>query len=137
MLRVLGLVAATAVVLAACGGAAAPATVSTAPTVAAASATAAPSASTAAAAGNAVTVQGFKFLPPTLEVPVGTTVTWTNKDTAPHTVTAGTPSAKLTTFDGALEPSGGTFTFKFTTAGTFAYFCAKHPTSMLGTIVVK
>ncbi len=131
MLRVLGLVAATAIVLAACGGAASPASVATS---SAPAATVAPSPS---AAPVAIDVQGFKFVPATLEIPVGTTVTWTNKDTAAHTATSGKPDAKDGKFDGALDPSGGSFAFKFTTAGTYDYFCAKHPKTMLATIVVK
>lgn len=128
MQRVLGLVATTAILLAACGGAAAPASVATtAPTVA-------PSPS---AAPVAIDVQGFKFAPATLEIPVGTTVTWTNKDTAGHTATSGKPDAKDGKFDGLLDPSGGSFSFKFTTAGTYDYFCAKHAKTMLATIVVK
>ncbi len=114
MLRVLALVATTAILLAACGGA-----------------------TSTLSGGNGVTVQGSKFDPTTLEVPVGTTVTWTNKDNIAHTVTSGTPSAKDGKFDGALDPTSGTFAFTLSTAGTFKYFCQNHPTTMLATIVVK
>ena len=129
MLRLLGAATVAILVLGACGGGGAPAAATAAPTAAAASA--------APAAGSDVTVQGFKFAPQSLEVKVGTKVTWTDKDTTLHTVTSGTPSAKDGKFDGELQPSGGTFTFTFATAGTFAYFCQRHPTSMTGTIVVK
>jgi plastocyanin len=101
---------------AACGSAAAPATAAPAP------------------AGVNVDVQGFKF-PATLDVAKGTKVTWTNKDSAAHTVTSGTRPTKDGTFDGQL-PGGGTFSFTFTAAGTFSYFCSIH-SSMNGTVTVK
>jgi len=124
MLRLLGALAAATIVLSACGGGGT-STGTTAPTAA------------AAAAGSDVTVQGFKFAPQSLEVKVGTIVTWTNKDTALHVVASGTPSAKDGKFGGEVQPGGGTFTFTFAQAGTFAYFCERHPTSMTGTVVVK
>ena len=127
MLRLFGAATVAMIVLSACGGGGA----STAsPTTAAASAAAAPVAAD-------VTVQGFKFAPQSLEVKVGTKVTWSNKDSSLHTVTSGTPSAKDGKFDGEVQPSTGTFAFTFAQAGTFAYFCQRHPTSMTGTIVVK
>lgn len=82
------------------------------------------------AQAQAVTIVNFAFQPATLEVPVGTTVTWTNQGTAPHTVTADDGS-----FDsGTLQP-GGTFSMTFDTPGTFIYHCEIHP-NMMGTIVV-
>ncbi|MGH2531403.1 MAG: cupredoxin domain-containing protein [Thermomicrobiales bacterium] len=70
----------------------------------------------------AVSIVNFAFDPGSIDVEVGTTVTWTNNDTAPHTVTADDGS-----FDsGTLEP-GDTFSFTFGQAGSFAYFCAIHP----------
>jgi plastocyanin len=64
----------------------------------------------------------FTFSPASLTVKVGTTVTWRNSTGAPHTVT----SDDGTTFNGML-PTGGTFTFTFTKAGTFPYHCNIHP----------
>ena len=128
MLRLLGAATVAMLVLSACGGGG---TSTASPTTAAASA-----APVAAAAGD-VTIQGFKFAPQSLEVKVGTKVTWSNKDGSLHTVTSGTPSAKDGKFDGEVQPSTGTFTFTFAQAGSFAYFCQRHPTSMTGTIVVK
>ena len=75
------------------------------------------------------------YSPNPVTVAVGTTVTWTNMTVAPHTVTSDDG-----TFDsGAANPiraQGGTFSFKFMKAGTFAYHCQFH-TYMKGTIVVK
>ena len=80
---------------------------------------------------NAVTIQGFAFDPPTTAVPVGTEVTWTNADPAPHTATAEDGS-----FDsGPLDP-GGTFSMTFNEPGEVAYACAIHP-SMKGTVTVQ
>jgi plastocyanin len=79
----------------------------------------------------AVTIQNFAFSPATITVQPGTTVTWTNKDTAAHTVTA----------DSGTGPKSGnlnqnqTYSFKFDTAGTYAYHCEIHP-NMKATVVV-
>jgi amicyanin len=79
---------------------------------------------------NVVNIKDFKFDPATLTVPVGTTVTWTNQDEEPHTVAAK---------DGSFHSSGldtrGTYSFTFTTPGTFDYICGIHP-FMTGTVVV-
>jgi len=97
---------------------------------------AAPAATSAPAAATSVNidVQGFKF-PPSMEVPIGTAVTWTNKDSVAHTVTSGTRPTKDGKFDGQLA-AGSTFSFTFATAGTYQYFCTVH-SSMNGTITVK
>lgn len=82
------------------------------------------------AADTAITIQGFAFSPATITVPVGTKVTWTNKDPATHTVTSDTGL-----FDSKNLTTGGTFSFTFTQAGSFAYHCNIHP-RMTATIVV-
>ena len=117
--RALLALVATVAIAAACSSPAAPA------------ATSAP----AAAAGSVnIDVQGFKFTPNT-DVAPGTTVTWTNKDSVGHTVTSGTRPNKDGKFDGQLD-ANGTFSFTFTAAGTYQYFCTIHST-MNGTITVK
>ncbi len=75
-------------------------------------------------------ITDFKFDPPTLSVPVGTTVTWTNKDEEPHTI-----AAKEGSFRSPGMDTNGTYSYKFTTAGTFDYICSIHP-FMTGTVVV-
>jgi plastocyanin len=68
-----------------------------------------------------------------LVVAMGTTVTWTNNDSIAHTTTSDTGVWD----SGILSPSQ-TFSFVFTTAGTFPYHCAIHgAASMSGTIVVQ
>ena len=77
-----------------------------------------------------VQVVDFAFEPATVTVPVGSTVTWTNAGSRPHTVTADDGS-----FDsGRLDP-GEQFSQVFDQPGTFTYFCGFHP-DMQGTIVV-
>ena len=82
------------------------------------------------------------FSPNPINVKVGGTVTWTNKDTIGHTVTSGTgPSDpnKGKEFDSGLSTlltPGKTFSHTFNTAGAFTYFCQVHPT-MMGKVVVS
>ena len=87
-------------------------------------------ASATTAAPGAVTIAGFAFAPPTLDVAAGTTVTWTNEDGFAHTVTASDGS-----FASDDIRTGETFTVTFDEAGSFTYVCAIHP-SMSGSVVV-
>jgi plastocyanin len=81
--------------------------------------------------GAAVTIKGFAFDPATVTIKVGETVNWTNQDSPNHTVVGDNNEFK----SGALA-TGATFSFKFETAGTYAYHCSIHP-SMTGTVVVQ
>ncbi|HYN48016.1 MAG TPA: cupredoxin family copper-binding protein [Candidatus Nanopelagicales bacterium] len=123
----LGLSAALALAVAACGGTAtsspAPAT---APPASDAPASAAP------AGGDAVTIAGFAFEPAALTVKVGATVTWANKDSATHTVTWVDGSQG----SGSLTDGGAPYARTFDAPGTFAYACGIHP-AMKGTVVVE
>ena len=88
--------------------------------------------STSAASGQlSVTISNFAFNPQTLNVPRGSTVTWTNKDSTSHTVTSDSGA-----FDGGPLSSGAVLSFTFNQAGTFSYHCSIHP-SMKATIVVQ
>jgi hypothetical protein len=78
-----------------------------------------------------VTIQNFAFNPATLTVSVGTTITWTNLDSAPHTVTSDD-----NLFDSGTLNQGAPFSHTFTTPGTFAYHCNIHP-SMTAQVVVQ
>jgi plastocyanin len=71
------------------------------------------------------------FSPDLADVTVGTTITWTNTDSVPHTSTADEAGWN----SGTVEP-GKSFSFTFGTAGTFRYHCAIHP-GMIGTVVVR
>ncbi len=81
---------------------------------------------------NAVTIDNFTFNPPTLTVKAGAAVTWTNRDDIPHGIAAaGNAIARSPALD-----TGDSFSFTFTTPGTYKYFCYIHP-HMTGTIVVE
>jgi plastocyanin len=84
----------------------------------------------APANGNQVNIDGFAFVPVTLTVSAGSTVTWTNRDEEPHTVAATDGS-----FHSPGMGTGATFSHTFSTAGTFDYLCSIHP-MMHGTVVV-
>jgi len=79
-----------------------------------------------------VNITNFQFSPSPLTIKAGTTVTWTNSDAVTHTVT----SDDGTTFSSGNITNGQTFTFTFSTPGTYTYHCAIHP-SMIGTVVVS
>lgn len=68
------------------------------------------------------------YLPAETTVGVGGTVTWTNDDTAAHTVTSGTPTdGPDGMFDSSIIMSGATFEYTFEEAGQYDYFCIVHP----------
>jgi plastocyanin len=79
----------------------------------------------------AVQISNFTFNAQVLTVKPGTTVTWTNADDIPHTVTSSTGVFKSKVLD-----SGDKFSFTFAKAGQFGYFCSLHP-HMTGTVIVK
>jgi plastocyanin len=77
-----------------------------------------------------VTIDNFTFSPAEVKVKVGDTVTWSNHDDIPHTVvSAGKFRSKAMDTD-------NTFSFTFTAAGEYKYFCSLHP-HMTGTIKVE
>ena len=77
-----------------------------------------------------VTIDNFTFAPAQLTVKVGDTVTWKNHDDIPHTVvSAGKFKSK------ALD-TDDSYSFTFTAAGDYTYFCSLHP-HMTGTIKVE
>lgn len=83
----------------------------------------------------AIDIKDFAF-PAETTVKVGTTVTWTNRDSAAHTVTSGPRSKPDGKFDAKLAQNQ-TFSFTFTTAGTFEYFCKPHANMNAKIIVVN
>lgn len=82
---------------------------------------------------NKVSIIDMAFLPATITVKKGTTVTWTNNDSVDHNVIE---------TDGKPGPSSGTlakdatYSFKYDTVGTFTYHCSIHP-DMVGTVIVE
>jgi plastocyanin len=80
---------------------------------------------------NEVWIQSMAFTPSTITVTAGTTVTWTNQDMVVHNVVSN-PAL----FNSGSMANGATFSFKFSTSGTYSYSCTLHP-SMVGTVVVN
>ncbi|MEK6911053.1 MAG: cupredoxin family copper-binding protein [Nanoarchaeota archaeon] len=78
-----------------------------------------------------IEITGFEFSQETLTIKKGEKVTWTNKDSAPHTVT----SVSGSELNSETLNKDQTYSHTFTTAGTFQYRCNFH-TSMKGTIIV-
>ncbi|MBM2851946.1 MAG: hypothetical protein HW420_493, partial [Candidatus Nitrosotenuis sp.] len=76
------------------------------------------------------------FNPSSITAVRGSTVTWTNDDTAAHTVTSGKDVTSDGTFDSSLLPAGKTFSFKFESDGEYPYYCAVHPW-MTGKVTVE
>ncbi|HEV2766785.1 MAG TPA: cupredoxin family copper-binding protein [Acidimicrobiales bacterium] len=85
-----------------------------------------------ASSASEVVIEGFAFNPMDIEVAPGTTVTWTNQDSAPHTVKD----------NGDLFPEseelaqGDTFEFTYDTPGEYPYICGIHQ-YMKGTVTVS
>ena len=79
-----------------------------------------------------VAIDNFSFGPQTLTVRAGTTVTWTNRDDIPHGIASSNNAFKKS---GALD-TDDSYSFTFTTPGTYQYFCYLHP-HMVGSIVVE
>jgi plastocyanin len=82
-------------------------------------------------ATNVITIDNFTFSPKELTVAVGTTVKWVNHDDIPHTVVE-----KKTTFRSKALDTDDSYSYTFTSAGAFNYFCGLHP-HMVGQIIVK
>jgi len=82
-----------------------------------------------------ISIKLFTFKPETIEVPVGTTVMWTNFDAIEHSVTNGTPEKPGMSFDSDFFTEGQTFIFTFDKPGTYPDFCKRH-NSMRGEIKV-
>jgi plastocyanin len=83
------------------------------------------------AASAEVKIDNFVFGPDTITVPVGATVTWTNKDDIPHT-TVSTDGV----FKSKVMDTDEKFSYTFTKAGTYSYYCSVHP-KMTGKVVVQ
>jgi len=78
-----------------------------------------------------VEISGFAFENSVITIKVGDKVTWENHDNTSHSVVADDGS-----FESATLQNNGTFSFTFTTPGTYTYHCGFHP-SMTGSIIVQ
>jgi plastocyanin len=79
----------------------------------------------------AVKIDNFVFGPQSITVPVGATVTWTNADDIPHTSVSTDGVFKSKVLD-----TNEQFSYTFTKAGTYPYYCTIHP-KMTGKVVVQ
>lgn len=79
-----------------------------------------------------VKIDNFSFGAMKLTVSAGTTVTWINNDDVPHTVV----SDDKTTFRSKALDTGEKFSYTFSKAGTYPYFCSVHP-KMIAEVVVQ
>ncbi|MEQ5840666.1 cupredoxin family copper-binding protein [Paraburkholderia acidicola] len=84
-----------------------------------------------AAEPSAVVIKNFMFMPMSLTVKAGSTVTWKNLDGEPHTVVNDSGLFR----SGALDQND-TYQFKFDKPGTYKIFCGIHP-NMKATITVE
>jgi plastocyanin len=84
-----------------------------------------------AATAGEVKIDNFSFGPGTLTVPVGATVTWTNRDDIPHTAVSTDGAFKSKVMD-----TDEKFSFTFSKPGNYPYFCSIHP-KMTGKVVVQ
>src|SRR5262245_33096232 len=89
-----------------------------------------------AAGPTSVDIKLFQFKPKQLEVEKGDTVIWTNGDAIEHSVTAGAPGKLNQAFDSGFFTQGGSFSHTFDAAGSYTYFCKRHP-NMQATIKVR
>lgn len=78
-----------------------------------------------------VAIDNFSFAPSTITVSPGTTVRWTNRDDVPHTVVNVDKVFRSKALD-----TDDAFSYTFTKAGTYDYFCSLHP-KMTGKVVVR
>lgn len=78
---------------------------------------------------NTILIQDFAFNPGVINIKKGDTVSWINKDTAPHVV-------ESSAFVSDTLSTGQSFSYIFNEAGTFDYICTLHP-SMKGQIIVE
>ena len=92
---------------------------------------AAPSWAAPAGTRHTVAIEAMQFAPATLEVKVGDTVTWQNKDPFPHNVRSADGQVR----SGDIQ-AGASWSFKAREKGTVAYVCTLHP-GMKGVLVVK
>jgi plastocyanin len=80
---------------------------------------------------SSISIDNFSFTPKEITVAAGTTITWVNHDDVPHTVVSTDKKFRSKALD-----TDDQFSFTFTDAGTYSYFCSVHPI-MIGKVVVK
>jgi len=79
-----------------------------------------------------IRIKDHVFTPSTLTISAGTKVTWTNHDQDPHTVVE---RGIQNPFHSSALDTNDSYSYTFTTPGTYSYFCTLHP-MMVGKIIV-
>jgi plastocyanin len=83
-----------------------------------------------------IAIRNFAFVPDSIVVPVGATVTWVNCEDVgvePHTTTSDTPGI----WDSSDLSPGARFSHRFPAAGAFPYHCTPHESFMKGAVIVQ
>jgi plastocyanin len=80
--------------------------------------------------GTEVKIDNFSF-GPDLTITAGTTITWTNRDDAPHVVASDTNIFKSKVLD-----TDDHYSYTFMKPGTYVYYCTVHP-KMTAKVIVK
>ncbi len=80
---------------------------------------------------NEIFIDNFSFSPASITVPVGTKLTWTNKDDVPHNVVSNDGS-----FSSKALDTDDKFSFTFDKAGSYDYYCSIHP-RMTAKVIVQ
>jgi len=84
------------------------------------------------AADQTIEIKEYKYIPEQVTVAAGTKVTWINRDEIPHTVDV---DDGKTGFRSPALDTDETYSYTFTTPGTYKYLCRLH-TKMTGTVIV-
>lgn len=83
-----------------------------------------------------VEMRNIAFVPRSITVPVGATVTWINRDPMDHTVSEGDPPGSASFFDSGLLRPEQIWSYQFTEPGAWEYFCRTHPSIMRDSEVI-
>lgn len=84
-----------------------------------------------------VTMQNSAYQPGNIQVRVGTTVTWTNQDDVPHTVTFRSGMSGSGMMGSSMMSHGQSFSYTFRMPGTYHYYCTVHPSMVANVTVVS
>jgi amicyanin len=82
-----------------------------------------------------INMHNSAYQPANIQVRVGTTVTWTNQDEVPHTVTFRNDMPGNSMMGSSMMTHGQSFSYTFRMPGTYHYYCTVHP-SMVATVTV-
>ncbi len=79
-----------------------------------------------------ISIKASKYHPKNVEIKVGSTLTWTNNDTVPESVTSDAPGL----FDSGPLAPGATWKYTFSKAGVFPYHSSTNKAGVYGSVTV-